>query len=245
MVSDRVHTVAKGESLDSIARKYGIKHWSFLYNARVNAPLRHKRPRPDQIKPGDTIVIPPDPIAAAQAKLEKLKKLRADYVKMSEDILLDWEKEYSKTSSSIDQIDGVGKVATILISLGSIIKGGFSAMKLSGDALEKANKDLAKQALDFAYMPAAEAAAGGSGILDVKEGDGRLFAFGKKTVSFFLLDWNSPSYWASLFTGTDMKQINTRVKKEIKDREAETLQRLDLQILKAENDLTALRAKAR
>ena len=245
MVSDRIHIVARGESLDSIARKYGIKHWSFIYNARINAPLRHKRPRPDQIKPGDTVIIPPDPIVAAQVKVERLKALRSAYIKMNDDILRDWEKEYTRTSSNVSQIDGVGKVATMLVSLGSMVKSGFSAMKLTGDALEKANKDLAKQALDFANSPVVEGVTEASGVLEVKETDGRVLALGKKTVSFFLLDWNTPSFWAGLLTGTDLKQVNARVKKEIKDREEETLKNLDAKIKKAENDLAMLRSKVR
>ena len=55
------HTVKKGEHLTRIARDHGWKKktdWKELYGLAVNAPLRKKRPDPDHIEPGDTVLIP-------------------------------------------------------------------------------------------------------------------------------------------------------------------------------------------
>lgn len=53
-----IHTVARGETLSLIARKYGILDWRALYEHPQNASFRAFRPDPDLILPGDRIVIP-------------------------------------------------------------------------------------------------------------------------------------------------------------------------------------------
>jgi hypothetical protein len=52
------HTVARGESLSRIARKYRAPSWREIYRAPENAAFRRKRPNPDLIHPGDVVIIP-------------------------------------------------------------------------------------------------------------------------------------------------------------------------------------------
>lgn len=52
------HTVQQGETFSSIAQSYGFPSWQSLYDHPDNSSLREKRPNPDVIYPGDTIVIP-------------------------------------------------------------------------------------------------------------------------------------------------------------------------------------------
>lgn len=52
------HTVAKGETIASIAQAYGFPNWRTIYDARENDTFRALRPNPHQIRIGDSIVIP-------------------------------------------------------------------------------------------------------------------------------------------------------------------------------------------
>ena len=54
----RNHTVAQGECLSLIARKYGFRDYHTIYDDPANADFKKKRPNPDLIFPGDIIVIP-------------------------------------------------------------------------------------------------------------------------------------------------------------------------------------------
>src|SRR5271166_460566 len=52
------HTVKQGECLTRIAHQYGFRDYGSVYNHPLNADLRQKRPNPNLIYPGDTVVIP-------------------------------------------------------------------------------------------------------------------------------------------------------------------------------------------
>ena len=53
-----LHCVRQGECLHSIAAQYGFDGWKAIYDHADNAPLRDRRPNPDLLHPGDTVVIP-------------------------------------------------------------------------------------------------------------------------------------------------------------------------------------------
>ena len=60
-----VHTVCQGECLSSIARQYGFKDWTVLYDDPANAELKKRRPNPNRLYPGDLVAIPePKPMTA-------------------------------------------------------------------------------------------------------------------------------------------------------------------------------------
>ncbi len=52
------HIVEQGECLSSIAADYGFADYRTIYNAPENADFRAKRPNPNLIYPGDSLVIP-------------------------------------------------------------------------------------------------------------------------------------------------------------------------------------------
>jgi N-acetylmuramoyl-L-alanine amidase len=52
------HVVKAGECLLLIARRYGIADFKRLYEHPDNTALREKRPNPNVLYPGDTVVIP-------------------------------------------------------------------------------------------------------------------------------------------------------------------------------------------
>lgn len=71
-----VHTVAQGECLSSIAKRYGFQKWKALYDHPSNAELKKKRKNPNVIYPGDQVVIPdkePKEVEVATAKLHTFK----------------------------------------------------------------------------------------------------------------------------------------------------------------------------
>lgn len=64
----KVHTVSQGECLSSIARQYGFKDWTVLYDDPANAELKKRRPNPNALCPGDLVAIPdPKPTAAQRS----------------------------------------------------------------------------------------------------------------------------------------------------------------------------------
>lgn len=54
----RTHTVKPGESLSKIAQSYEFPNWQVVYQHPKNASLRHLRPNPNLIRPGDVVFIP-------------------------------------------------------------------------------------------------------------------------------------------------------------------------------------------
>jgi N-acetylmuramoyl-L-alanine amidase len=52
------HTVAQGEHLASIARKYGFSTYKTIWDHPENAALKQKRQNPSVIAPGDQLFIP-------------------------------------------------------------------------------------------------------------------------------------------------------------------------------------------
>lgn len=54
----KIHIVRKGEYLSLIARNHGFADWRKIYNHADNAEFRMKRPNPDILFAGDTLIIP-------------------------------------------------------------------------------------------------------------------------------------------------------------------------------------------
>lgn len=57
-MTTRVHKVEPGESLYSIAHRFGISCWQAIYEHPDNAELRRRRPNPHVLHPGDEVRVP-------------------------------------------------------------------------------------------------------------------------------------------------------------------------------------------
>lgn len=60
------YTVAQGDCLSSIARRFGFKSYHKIYHHPNNSAFREKRPNPNIIYPGDFLFIP-DPLVKEEA----------------------------------------------------------------------------------------------------------------------------------------------------------------------------------
>ena len=56
-MSDR-YTVKPSDNLSKIARRHGYPSWRVIYNHPENADFRRRRPNPNQIRPGDVLILP-------------------------------------------------------------------------------------------------------------------------------------------------------------------------------------------
>lgn len=52
-------TVAQGDTMVSLAHAHGFRDWRVIYDHPENDALRRRRPRPEQLLPGDEVFIPP------------------------------------------------------------------------------------------------------------------------------------------------------------------------------------------
>lgn len=238
-----IHHVQKNETMVSIAKKYGIPNWSLIFYARCNHRLRQFRPTPESIRPGDVIYIPDNAIVETQKRLESLRKIRTDVDKMFDDILSEYKQEIDRTNRFINNIEITAKIATLAVSLTSFVAQGFKAINLTGAALEAANAKLAKSALEIGFSPLVDVAKETVGekyfVKDVN--DGVVMSVGKDIVHFLLVDMTSPSYYASKVSGIDLKETYEGVKADIEKNRRTALNRLDIQIQKAELQLIQLK----
>lgn len=101
------HTVAQGETLLRIARQYGYKTSTALYNHPSNAEFKALRPDPNLIFPGDIIKIP--------QKTEKFMPLKTG---SKNTFVVRDEKEYFRLKVAYDDGDDItGK--RIVLNIGS------------------------------------------------------------------------------------------------------------------------------
>ena len=77
-MSALTHKVAKGDTLEGIAKRYGQRDWRAIWNALPNKGIVSKRRKPESIQPGDLLVIPPNEkeIREKAAKLAALQTSR-------------------------------------------------------------------------------------------------------------------------------------------------------------------------
>jgi hypothetical protein len=54
----RSHQVAQGDTMYTIAAKFGVTDWRTIYDHPDNAALRARRPHAHVLEPGDTVAIP-------------------------------------------------------------------------------------------------------------------------------------------------------------------------------------------
>ena len=199
----RSYQVKPGETLDTIAVREGFKDWRDIYDSPANDLLRTLRPSPNQLRAGDKLVIPATPAAVRSVMLERqaaLVRLRREIDNLFVQIEADMDaniRGHEKAASRVDDLkDDLKTVYDIFFGLGKLVRNGVKAMRLSGSALEHANKELAWEALEFAYEPFKEPAlrwaANKLGIkVDIVD------LVGKATTEAWV-NIQTPSFWAGV-----------------------------------------------
>lgn len=191
--SKPVHTVAKGDTLSGISKKYGHKHWKDVWDAKENKAIASKRKQPEAIQPGDTLVIP-----YTAKEISAMSQLAVEYqeaVMWENDLIVeldDRKKRYERTVKGLEStikssvklhkalvnelkkaasgakkwgqgVDVAATVINITRGLTKLTAKGYKAMAMEGDELIKANKEMQKSALKFAYGPLKKPVAKGVG----------------------------------------------------------------------------------
>jgi len=193
------YIVRSGDTLTSIARRFGFLNWKDIYYSPANAGLRGPRPDPNQIKAGDRLMIPPTPQVVRQVLTERLNSLMR--VRMDTEALYGQiEKEMDDNIRRYDNVarttDGVATVANILAGLGFMVVKGMAAMKLSGSALQTANKELTKDTVKLTIEPLQDPALTYTAS-KIDANNGIVWAVGKTTIESWV-NINSPSWWAGV-----------------------------------------------
>ncbi len=52
------YTVRRGDTLSRIAQRHGYDSWEEIYNHDDNRAFRERRPDPNRIRAGDTLILP-------------------------------------------------------------------------------------------------------------------------------------------------------------------------------------------
>lgn len=195
-VAPRQHVVGPGESLASIAAKYGIVNWEVVYAAPCNAELRRRRPHPRLIQPGDRVLIPPDERAMLADRLARLRRLKVDTTRTFDQLeraLLREIDRYRATGFTLDMATGV---ALSFKGLVDIAKGGLQLSRAAATVEDaaKASRGIAKgHVVGQGTNLTGQFKEGGA--FDIAADDGDVVA-GLKHVTKSFFDMTSPSYWA-------------------------------------------------
>ncbi|MFN3973379.1 MAG: hypothetical protein ACK4L4_18835 [Gemmobacter sp.] len=183
MYVDKKHKIAKNEKLDAVIKKYGHKDWKIIWKDKANAALVSKRKEPENLQPGDIVVIPPN-AKQAEEIAEYIFKLNQSLVAEKE--FVDWctgfvtqfsrmaeqnrkyaddaAAEYdemirqikivnSKTKKTGDGVDIAADIALLFVAVGKLGQASSKAAKSSGAELAKINDAAAKDAMVFAASP--------------------------------------------------------------------------------------------
>lgn len=98
------HKVVQGDSLSSIAKRYGFSSIDEIYNHSSNSDFKALRTNPDIIHVGDEIFIPEINPAKYQAELNKKMTFIRKHPKETLSLLLNFEEDEEKQGADINAI---------------------------------------------------------------------------------------------------------------------------------------------
>ena len=225
--SKPVHKVVKGDTLSGISKKYGHKHWKDVWDAKENKAIVSKRKEPRSIQPGDTLIIPftaKEISVMSQLAVEYQETVMWEAELISE--LDDRKKKYERTIKGLENtvkssnklhkalvgelkkaaagakkwgqgVDVAATVINITRGLTKMTAKGYKTLAMEGDELIKANKEMQKSALKFAYGPLKKPVAKGVGghLTDANNNYQMAVAAGGIVLESYA-EMMSPSFWA-------------------------------------------------
>jgi hypothetical protein len=255
----KTYVVRPGDNLDIIARANGYGNWSVIYRSRCNQQLRLLRPDPNLIRPGDLVMLPPrgsDVYVSLQRRLERLRAVRRDSESLFDGIQTGLDAEFKKVESVGTTVDAANDVLNVLRGLSKLCWKGYKTLEMGSAELARANKELAREAVDFSKDPLdtviLKAFADKLDQPQTVQVMNSVWIFSAVVVRSWL-DIGSPSYWAGAIAefnqGSSLPTALTRrpadVRAEASARLAETrrkaLEQVDGKIRDTERLLAAFR----
>jgi hypothetical protein len=183
MYVDKKHKIAKNEKLDAVIKKYGHKDWKIIWKDKANAPLVSKRKEPENLQPGDVVVIPPnakqaqeiaeyifklnESLVAERNFVDSCNKFEQQFTRMAaekhkhaatataeyNDMVHKTKLIRSDTKRTSDGVDIAADIALLFVAIGKLGQASSKAAKSSGAELQKINDAAAKDAMVFAASP--------------------------------------------------------------------------------------------
>ncbi|MBL4918714.1 hypothetical protein [Szabonella alba] len=183
MYVDKKHKIGKNEKLDSVIKKYGHKDWKIIWKDKANASLVSKRKEPENLQPGDVVIIPPnakqaqeiaeyifklnESLVAERAFVDSCNGFEQRFTRMAAqnrkyadeladeygDMIHKIKLTNSSTKRTSDGVDVAADIALLFVAIGKLGQASSKAAKSSGAELKKINDDAAKDAMAFAASP--------------------------------------------------------------------------------------------
>lgn len=257
----QTYSVKSGDNLDAIAKAHGYRDWQVIYKSKCNARLRALRPNPNLIKPGDLVALPPraaDIRATLQKRLERLRAARVEAEQLFDSLDRELDADFRKVETTGTTVDAAADVLKVLVGLSKLCWKGYKTLEMGAEELTKANKELAKEALDMAKDPletlVLKTFAGQLDQPQTVQLMNSVWLFSSTVVRAWL-DITSPSYWAGVIAelrqGSSFRTAVTRrpadVKATASARLAEVrrtaLQQIDAKLRDTERLLSACRTE--
>jgi hypothetical protein len=197
------YSVQPGDTFTGIASKHRIKHWQDIFFARENAQLRQRIQRPERIRPGDQVFIPKmiDPAIRDKERqrliaiIRQLNGEKQNIEQMFGKLTAENDAAARKLKTVANNVDTAATVATLLSGLIGMSLKAAEAMKLSGEALKKANREFLEE---FVKSRAESARDLGFQVADaaIQEPDSVALMMGK-SIAVAFISVTSPSFWAA------------------------------------------------
>lgn len=132
MAKSVTHTVKKGDTLEKIAKKYGIAKYQTIYDDPANAKLKKARPNADEIQPGDKVVIPaqsdgPGPkqlksmLASLEAQVADRQKTQKNLEKNLTDLKARFAKAKAKYKKNMTAVEVAETMAFITTDITKVV----------------------------------------------------------------------------------------------------------------------------
>ena len=230
-----IHRIGRGESISHIAGWYRRQGWPvgnwepiWRLNTAVYQNLRDRK-NPDQIFPGDVLVIPRSP-AGYDELTAKLRRLLIECA-ADDGATADIERVQASAEKFGATIDLVADVATAGASLSlksvellrlareaktlsgtALAANRYLARKLAADMSKAVEKLAVQKAVDAVSEPAGKAVKGYESLQKSRAIRTAVRAHTILDCAEILLDWVSPSYIAKALTGFDKTMKEEREK---------------------------------
>jgi hypothetical protein len=207
----------KGDNLDGIAKKHGLKDGSVIWKLPDNKAIAAKRKKPEDLQAGDTLVIPPNEkemkeaqhaaekavdvfdgeIKRTNEKIAALDKLEKNVEATMLGIVKELETTKGKVKTWGDEADAAAMIAQVGVSLGTMSSKALSTAKMTEEALEEANKELLQSAAEMTAHPLVE---GTAKALEPCQKSTNTAVIFLGSLADSISKMVSPSFWASTAT---------------------------------------------